>query len=411
VSAVVRLLPALALAACVSACTAREPPGPGTAPHPRTGLDVLQAEGFTRLRGKRVGVITNPTGSDRSLRSLPDLLAGADGVKLAAIFGPEHGAAGAAAAGDAVGHAVDPRTGVPVHSLYGSVRRPTRAMLEGIDLLLFDIQDVGVRTYTYLATLAEALAASAEAGIPLWVLDRPVPLFGDIVEGPVLEPGRESFVGPHRVPLRHGLTPGEFARMVNEERRLGAQLEVVALEGWRRDVPYEAFGLVWIGPSPNIPTLDTAFVYAGMVLLEGTNLSEGRGTARPFHLAGAPWVDADRVADELRGLDLPGCAFRAARFVPTASKHAGVECAGIDLHVTDRRAFRPVAAAVALLLAVKRAHPDRLEIRRDTFDRLAGTAALREAIEAGASLEEITARWTTSLEEYARRRARFLLYP
>jgi uncharacterized protein YbbC (DUF1343 family) len=391
-------------------CGVREPP-PGAAPAPRTGLDVLQAEGFARLRGKRVGVITNPTGCDRSLESLPDLLARAEGVTLAAIFGPEHGAAGAAAAGDSVAHAVDPRTGVPVHSLYGDVRRTTRAMLDCIDLLVFDIQDVGVRTYTYLATLAEALAAAGEAGIPLWVLDRPVPLFGDILEGPVLEPGRESFVGPHTIPLRHGLTPGEFARMANHERGLGADLDVVAMEGWRRDVPYEAFGLIWIAPSPNIPTLDAAFAYAGMVLLEGTNLSEGRGTARPFQLAGAPWVDADRVARDLKALGLPGCVFRPARFVPSASKHAGVECAGVDLHVTDRRAFRSVPAAVALLLAVKRAHPDRLEIRKQAFDRLAGTPALREAIEAGAPLAGIIASWRPALDEYESRRARFLLYP
>jgi uncharacterized protein YbbC (DUF1343 family) len=358
-----------------------------------------------------VGVITNPTGADRSLERIVDLIAAADGVKLVAIFGPEHGIAGAAGAGDAVGSSVDARTGVPVHSLYGETRRPTRAMLDGIDLLVFDMQDAGARTYTYLSTLVEALGAASEAGIPLWVLDRPAPLFADIVEGPVLEAGRESFVGPHTLALRHGLTPGEFARMVNEERGLRADLQVVAMEGYARDTPYEAFGMVWVAPSPNLPTLDAAFVYAGMVLLEGTNLSEGRGTARPFQLVGAPWIDGDRLARSLRALALPGCALRAARFVPSASKHAGVECEGIDLHVTDRRAFQPVATAVALLLAVRAAHPDRLEIRKDAFDRLAGTPTLREAIEAGTPLAGITAGWRPALEEYSRRRERFLLYP
>jgi len=376
----------------------------------RTGLDVLQATGFAALRGKRVGVVTNPTGVDRSLRALPEIVAAADGVTLAAVFGPEHGVTGAGAAGDRVKGVVDPRLGVPVHSLYGEVRRPTREMLAGIDVLLYDMQDAGSRAYTYLSTLKEVLVAAGESRVEVWVLDRPSPCGVDAYEGPVLEPGRESFVGCHAVPLRPGLTVGEFARMVNEESALGASLRVIPMEGYRRDLEYEATGLVWIAPSPNIPTVDTALVYAGTVLIEGTNLSEGRGTTRPFQLIGAPWLDGRRIVEALDAVALPGCALRAATFTPWDSKHEGKECGGVEIHVTDRRSFRPVALATALLLAVTRSHPDRFELKKETFDRLAGTSRLREAIEKGAPLEEIVESWKSGLEEYARRRAKYLLY-
>ena len=381
------------------------------APAPlRTGLDVLQATGFAGLRGKRVGIVTNHTGVDRSLRALPEIVAAADGVTLAAVFGPEHGVTGAAAAGDGVKGGVDPRLGVPVHSLYGEVRRPTREMLSGIDVLLYDMQDAGSRAYTYLSTLKEVLAAAGEAKIEVWVLDRPSPCGVDAYEGPVLEPGRESFVGCHPLPIRPGLTVGEFARMVNEESAVAAPLRVIAMEGYRRDMQYEATGLVWIAPSPNIPTADTALVYAGTVLIEGTNLSEGRGTTRPFQLIGAPWLDGRRIVEALGAADLPGCALRAVTFTPWDSKHEGKECGGVEIHVTDRRTLRPVALLTALLLAVARTHPARFEFKKETFDRLAGTSRLREEIEKGVPLEEIVEGWRPGLEEYAARRGRYLLY-
>ncbi|MBI4601383.1 MAG: DUF1343 domain-containing protein [Planctomycetes bacterium] len=393
----------LAAAAAGSGCRLGPPP------RVLTGLEVLKARGFAELEGKRVAVIANPTSCDGRLEPLPALLAAA-GVDLQAIFAPEHGLQGAQAAGESVGDGRDPLSGAPVRSLYGATRRPTREMLEGIDVVLFDVQDIGVRTYTYLATLAETLRAAAESGVEVWVLDRPVPIGGEIVEGPVLEPGFESFVGPHRLPLRHGLTAGEFALMVSAEQRIGARLRVVAMEGWRRAAPIEDAGLVWVPPSPNIPTLDAALVYAGMVLLEGTSLSEGRGTALPFQLVGAPWVDPHALACELNALRLPGCLFRPARFTPSASKHQGALCGGVQVHVTDRRAYPSVKTAVALLLAVRRLHPGKLELRTEIFDRLAGTRALREAIERDAALEEIVAGWRDALDAYRRRRERFLLY-
>jgi len=409
---------AAALPAVLALLAGCRPPTPRAATEPaslaaapfRTGLDVLQATGLADLRGKRVGVVTNHTGLDRSLRSLPEIVGAADGVTLAAVFGPEHGVTGAVAAGDGVKGGVDPRLGVPVHSLYGEVRRPTREMLAGIDVLLYDMQDAGSRAYTYLSTLKEVLAAAGESRVEVWVLDRPSPCGVDAYEGPVLEPGRESFVGCHAVPLRPGLTVGEFARMVNEESALGASLRVIAMEGYRRDMHLESTGLVWIAPSPNIPTVDTALVYAGTVLIEGTNLSEGRGTTRPFQLIGAPWLDGRRIVETLGAAGLPGCALRAATFTPWDSKHEGKECGGVEVHVTDRRALRPVALVTALLLAVVRTHPDQFQFKKETFDRLAGTSKMREAIEKGAPLEEIVESWRPGLEEYAARRGKYLLY-
>jgi uncharacterized protein YbbC (DUF1343 family) len=376
-----------------------------------TGLEVLAAEGFAGLRGRRVGVVTNPTGVDRRLRWLPDIIAALPGVTLGAILGPEHGARGAAAAGVHLADEVDPRTGVPVFSLYGSVRRPTPRMLEGLDVILFDMQDIGVRAYTYLSTLKEVLAACAESGKELWVLDRPVPIGGDVLEGPVLEAGFESFVGPHRTPLRHGLTAGEFALMVNEEAGVGANLKVCPMSGYRRGLEWPETSLPWVPPSPNIPAVETALAYAGAVLVEGTNLSEGRGTALPFLLVGAPWINGETLAAELERLALPGCLFRPAVFTPTASKHAGTECGGVQLHVTAERAFRSVAAAVALIQSARRLWPREFAFLPDAFDRLAGTSSLRRAIEADVPLADIVRSWEQGIEEFRRRRQRFLLYP
>ena len=376
----------------------------------RTGLEVLAAENFARLRGRRVAVLTNPTGVDRNLRSIVDLLASVPGVELVAIFGPEHGIRGSTEAGVKVQHAVHPTTGAPVYSLYGEIRRPTAEMLEGIEVLLYDLQDIGVRTYTYLATLVELMEAAAGRDLEIWVLDRPVPIGADRVEGPVLEAGRESFVGPHRVPLRHGLTAGEFARMANVERQIGARLLVVAMQGYERSMAYSETDLPWIAPSPNIPICDTALLYAGMVLVEGTNLSEGRGTTRPFHLAGAPWIDGNRLARELNRADLEGVIFRGTYFTPTFSKYRGEACSGVEVHITDSRKIRPVATAVALLQAVRRLYPDQLAFHAKSFDRLAGGSRLRQAIENGTGLEEILDGWKRELERYLQRRRRFLLY-
>ncbi len=382
----------------------------------RTGLEVLAAEDFARLRGRKVALVTNPTGIDREFRSLVDLVATADGVELVAILGPEHGARGAAEAGVEVGYDVDARTGVPVHSLYGKVKKPTAAMLGAADVILFDIQDIGVRTYTYLATLVRVMEAAAELGREVWVLDRPVPIGGGRWGGPVLDARLESFVGPHPVPLRHALTAGEFALLANAEREIGAELTVVRMEGYRRDEWYEDTELPWIAPSPNIPTVETALVYAGTVLVEGVaTLSEGRGTTRPFRLIGAPWIDAYDLVTALGdartgGAPLRGVRFREAYFTPTFSKHEGELCAGVEIFVTDRDAYRPIETAIALIATVRKLWPEEFRWRERSFDLLAGTSALREAIEAGRSLDEIRAQWREALEEFAVRRARVLLY-
>jgi uncharacterized protein YbbC (DUF1343 family) len=294
-----------------------------------TGLDVIAAEGHPALRGARVGLLTNHTGVDRRLRSGIDLLRSRGDLQLAALFAPEHGIRGEAQAGAVIADAIDARTGLPVHSLYGDVQRPLPETLGGLDALVFDVQDVGVRYATYASTCLLCLEAAAEAGIAFVVLDRPNPLGGE-VEGNVLDPAFVSFVGAHPVPIRHGLTIGELARLVAAERGLPPPI-VVPLRGWRRDLWHDQTGLPWVSPSPNLPTLDSLTLYPGTCLIEGTNVSEGRGTTRPFELIGAPWLAAHSLADELAGRNLPGVAFRPVWFVPTFSKHVGATCSGVQI--------------------------------------------------------------------------------
>jgi uncharacterized protein YbbC (DUF1343 family) len=397
------LLGALA-AGCAPAAVA--PAAPAT-----SGLDRLVEEGFASLRGKQVGVVTNQSGVDRRLRHIADLLRAAPGVRLQALFGPEHGVRGMAQAGAAVADALDPQTGVPVYSLYGERRKPICEQLRGLDCLLFDLQDVGVRTYTYLSTLVLCLEAAAECGVEIWVLDRPNPLGGVRVEGPVLEKAQESFVGCHPLPLRHGLTIGEFARLVNEERGIGARLRVVPLSGWRREPALSGAAGPWVAPSPNLPAPMSALLYAGFVLLEGTSLSEGRGTTRPFQLFGAPWLDAAAMVRALEAMDLPGGRFRATGFVPTFSKHQGEACQAVEVHVEDPEAFRPVLTACAALAAAARLHPGDFTFHAATFDRLAGTARLRESLMAGEDPRALERQWESGLEDYRRRVGPFLIYP
>ena len=376
----------------------------------QTGLDVLQAADFAALRGKRVGVVTNPTGVDRRLRSLADLIHQAEGVQLAALFGPEHGVRGVQQAGEKVRDGVDAATGVPVYSLYGKVRRPTQKMLDGVDALVFDIQDIGVRTYTYLSTLKEVLHAAAESDKEVWILDRPVPIGALRIEGPVLEDHWRSFVGAHPIPLRHGLSAGEFAELVNREAKIGADLHVVRMRGYRRSMPFSETRLPWIAPSPNIPTVETARLYAGMVLVEGTNLSEGRGTTRPFHLVGAPWLTPEVVIAKLELLRLSGCLLRATAFQPTFSKYTGESCRAIEVHVTDGSAFRPVATAVAVIGTIRTVHAKEFRFKEAFFDRLAGTSSLRRQLESGRPHAEIVASWEVGLERFEARRQGVLLY-
>lgn len=380
----------------------------------RPGLDVLLAERLDLVQGKRVGLITNPTGVRADLTGGIDALHAQAGVKLAALFGPEHGVRGQAQAGEAVQSGTDPRTGVPAYSLYGNVRQPTAEMLRGIDILLFDIQDVGARFYTYIWTMALAMQAAAKHGVPFVVLDRPNPIAGIAVEGPVLERRFESFVGMYPIPVRHGMTAGELARLFNAEYGIGAELTVVPAQGWRRELWFDQTGLPWIMPSPNMPALETATVYPGTCFVEGTSLSEGRGTTRPFELIGAPWIDPYTLADDLNARGLPGVRFRPVYFAPTFSKHAGQTCGGVQLHVIDRQAFRPVAAGVHLLDAARRRWREHFQWQQSgssfSIDRLAGTDALRLALDRGVPPGEIVASWEEGVRGFLQLRQKYLLY-
>jgi uncharacterized protein YbbC (DUF1343 family) len=386
------------------------------------GLEVLLRARGGPLRGRRVGLICNPTAVDRRLRHAADLLHALPGVTLAALFGPEHGVRGDAPYMVAVDGEVDAATGLPVHSLYGATAgslRPAAAALAGLDALCFDIQDVGARYYTYQATMLLCMEAAARAGLAFVVLDRPNPIGGVRVEGPALRPGFESFCGLHDLAPRHGLTVGELARLFVAERGLDLDLTVVPCRGWRRERGAGATGLPWVLPSPNMPTPATALVYPGMCLLEGTNLSEGRGTTRPFELLGAPWLDPAALAAALDAERLPGVRFRPASFTPAWDKHAGVRCHGVQLHVVDEAAFRPVRAGLACVLHARAQAPERFAWRREpyefvdgvpAFDLLCGSARERTGIEAGASLRDLTSAWPAEERAFARRRQRFLAY-
>ncbi len=377
------------------------------------GLDVLLGPKRGLLAGKRVGLITNPTGVTVKLESAINRMAQARDFKLAALFGPEHGVRGDAQAGAAVADRMDARTGLPAYSLYGTTRKPTPAMLAGLDVLVFDIQDIGARFYTYPWTLALVMQAAREAGMGVIVADRPNPIGGIRVEGPVLDPALASFVGAYPIPIRHGMTLGELALMMNTDFGIGCDLTVVTCTNWRRPDDATQTGLPWVPPSPNMPTIDTAFIYPGTCLIEGTNLSEGRGTTKPFELIGAPFIDAHGLADRLNQRNLAGAHFRPAWFTPSFSKFQGQLCAGVQVHITDRAAFAPVDAGIAILLEVARHHGKDFSFLPGNppfFDKLAGVSWLREAITAGESLDAIKTHWQPELAAFKLKRARRLLY-
>jgi uncharacterized protein YbbC (DUF1343 family) len=384
----------------------------------KLGSQILLDSGA--LRGLRVGAVCNPASIDGEFRHIVDRLAAADDVTRAAVFGPQHGFR--ADLQDNMiesPHAEDARRRVPVYSLYSETREPTAEMLHGLDALVVDLQDVGTRVYTFIYTMANCLRAAARHGVKVLVCDRPNPIGGDAVEGPVLDPACASFVGQFAIPLRHGLTIGELARLFNDQFGIGAALEVVPMTGWRRSIYWDETALPWVLPSPNMPTLDTAIVYPGMVLFEGTQLSEGRGTTRPFEIVGAPWIDGDRLAESMNALALAGARFRPVVFEPTFQKHAREACGGCQVHVTDRRAFKPVLSAVALLAEFRRQAPGRFAWRQPPYeyehekmpiDILYGSDALRAQIEAGAPARTIAAGWDGELRRFEDLRARCLLY-
>ncbi len=394
----------------------------GRGPKVHSGLEVLAAEGFSRLRGRAVGLVCNPTSVNSRLKHAADLLHAARDVRLAALFGPEHGVRGDSQYMAAVSGEVDGRTGVPVHSLYGSTPaslRPTREQLAGLDALVFDIQDVGTRFYTYQATMMLCMEAAAEARIGFVALDRPNPIGGVAVEGPRLAPGFESFCGLHDLAVRHGMTVGELALLFRSERGLALDLEVVLCRGWQRAMRFRETGLPWVLPSPNMPTPETALVYPGMCLLEGTNLSEGRGTTRPFEIFGAPWLDGARLAADLARERLPGVRFRPVSFVPTWDKHSGVRCHGVELAVHDPDAFRSFRTGLACVVHARQQDPERFAWRTEAyefvegipaFDLLCGSDRERRAIEAGARVSDLTGAFAPEERDFARRRRSYLRY-
>jgi uncharacterized protein YbbC (DUF1343 family) len=388
----------------------------------KTGLDVWVEQGFSALKGKRVGAIVNPTSVDARFRHLADLLVASPGVTLAALFGPEHGIRGEAQYMVAVDEAKDRRTGVPVHSLYGHTFEslsPRPEWLQGLDALVFDIQDVGSRYYTYVYTMALAMKVAGQVKVPFYVLDRPNPLGGVLVEGNLVGKGYESFVGLYPVPNRHGMTAGELARFFNDTQGFGCELTVVPCEGLRRDMSWAETGLPFISPSPNMPTPDTALVYPGMCLGEGTNVSEGRGTCRPFEQFGAPWVDTDALLARLGKEELPGVAFRPVGFTPTFDKYKGESCNGLFIHVTDARAFQPLRTGIAIFQALHDVGPGKFGWRADAyefvedvpaFDLLCGTDQVRRGIEAGWPLERLLEGFSAQARTFTEQRRPYLLY-
>jgi uncharacterized protein YbbC (DUF1343 family)/CubicO group peptidase (beta-lactamase class C family) len=371
-----------------------------------TGLDVLRAEGFARLRGRRVGLVTNHTGLARDGATAIDLLHQARDVQLVALFSPEHGIRGVL--DEKVPSSVDERTGLPIHSLYGETRRPTSAMLEGLDTVVIDLQDIGARFYTYMTTMAYVMEEAAPRGLQVVVLDRPNPINGFRIEGPGLDEASRGFTGYFPMPIRHGLTLGELARLFNEENRIGADLVVLEMKGWTRDDWFDRTGLRWINPSPNMRNLNQATLYPGIGAIEQTNLSVGRGTDAPFEQIGAPWVDGVRLAEELNGRELAGIRFYPVRFTPASSKFAGEVCEGVYMIVTDRLAVEPVRVGLEIASALHRLHGHTFQL--EDAARLFGSRETLQAIRAGEEPSRIAARWGPEEARWRLLRSRYLIY-
>lgn len=381
----------------------------------RTGLEVFADGGATELDGMTVGLVTNPNGVDRHFRSATEILHESPRLRLAALYGPEHGVRGDAQAGAHVDAGTDAQTGLPVYSLYGATRRPTPEMLAGLDAMVIDMQDMGIRYTTYISTQIEVQAAAAEAGIEVVIFDRPNPLADLVCEGNVLDPEFKSFVGSHPVPIRHGMTLGELGRLVAHDRGWKTPI-VVKADGLDRAAWYDETGLPWILPSPNMPTLDTLTLYGATCLIEGTTLSEGRGTTKPFEFVGAPGIDPNALAADLASRNLAGAAYRPIYFTPTFSKHADAVCAGVQIYCDDRAALRPVALGIHLLHALKRCDPNFAwrppagSRQRYFIDLLLGSDKPRLALDAGAAPDEVMASWQDELNGFRERRRPFLLY-
>lgn len=407
----------LATTACTRNVVIESSPSAARVHEVRPGVEVFVAAPPAVVQGKRVGLITNQSGINRQRESTIDLVRAVPGLKLVALFSPEHGIRGVAETRVASG--TDEKTGLPIHSLYGETYKPTQAMLEGIDVLVFDIEDLGVRQYTYESTLALAMQAAAEKGIPIVVLDRPNPVTGNILEGNILEPPFQSFVGIYPVLSRHGMTLGELARMYNKEQNIGADLHVVPAAGWTRGMWRDQTDLPWVNPSPNIRNLAAAIHYPGTVFFEAVNVSEGRGTDRPFEQIGAPWLDHQKLVADMNALKLRGVFFEALD-IPvsgTGRKYAGETLKGVRFHITDRESYRPIPASLIMIQKIRQLHPDKFEWRganqREpgllTIERHGGTKKLKEAIDNG-TVEALLKEWEADQARFRALRAPYLIY-
>ncbi len=386
----------------------------------RTGLERIGADGALELAGHRIGLLVNQASIGADLRHARHIFSHRFGKRLTALFGPQHGLFGERQDNMVESpHGVDADLGIPVYSLYSETRKPTPPMLNRIDVLVVDLQDVGARVYTFVYTMAYCMIAAREANIKVVVLDRPNPVGGLAVEGNPLNPAFASFVGLYPIPMRHGMTIGELARLFNDAYGIGCDLSVIQMDRWRRGMSFHETGLPWVMPSPNLPTPDTALVYPGQVLLEGTNLSEGRGTTRPFELFGAPYIDCTQLATQLRQYSLPGVHFREHHFIPTFQKWAQETCHGFQLHVTDAERFRPYRTSLCILHAVQSLWPDAFGWRPPPYeyeqeklpiDILLGEGSIRERLERVDDPVEIEADWQASLESFRRVRGQYLLY-
>ena len=384
------------------------------------GIEKLCVERVDLIKGRRVGLVCNQASVDHELRHSADVLKSIEGMQLTALFGPQHGIRGDVQDNMIeTPHTLDVETGLPVYSLYSETREPTEEMLQDVDVLVCDLQDVGCRIYTFVYTIANCMRVASRLGKSLIVCDRPNPIGGVAVEGNLLEPGFESFVGQFQLPTRHGMTAGELAKMFNEHWGIGCELEVVDMDGWSRELWFDETDAPWVLPSPNMPTLDSATVFPGTVHLEGTQVSEGRGTTRPFELVGAPYIEAGAFARSLESLGLPGVRFRPTNFLPTFQKHAGVTCGGVQIHVLDRLELRPVITGLAVVKACFDLYGENFRWKeppyeyvfdKNPFDVISGTDRIRTSIERGDSLEDLEGSWHAELSEFERARQKYLSY-
>ena len=386
----------------------------------RLGIERLCDERADLIKGFKVGLVCNQASVDHELRHTADVLRGLDGIELKTLFGPQHGIRGDVQDNMVeTPHTVDSETGLPVYSLYSETREPTEEMLKDVEVLVCDLQDVGCRIYTFVYTIANCMRVAGRLGKRVVVCDRPNPIGGTALEGNVLEAGFESFVGQFPLPTRHGMTAGELSRMFKEHWGIGCELEVLEMSGWSRELWFDETDLPWVLPSPNMPTLDSATVFPGTVHLEGTQMSEGRGTTRPFELVGAPYIEPGEFSRRLKASGLPGVTFRPTNFLPTFQKHSGVTCGGVQIHVLDRQIFKPVKTGLAIVKTCFELYGDSFRWKeppyeyvfdKNPFDVISGTDALRKAFERGDSLDALEQSWKPGLEEFEEARSRFLLY-